>query len=357
MFRSERCLAAVALAAAFVFSFRADTSAQAADPVSFGDKTITMIIGSAAGGGTDVTGRLVATYLARFLPGQPNVIVRNMPGAGGITAMNHIVHQTKPDGLTVISGATPQVDPQNYRKANAQYDPGEFGYVGGVGRGGYVLLISAKAEERLLQRSSDPVIMGSVPGIPRNAMQMTMWGIEYLGWNAKWVAGYPGTNELTLALDRGEIDMTATGNIFEINERVSSGQFKIVCQTGNMEGEKILPRPEFKTSPVFPQMMAGKISDPIAQKAFDYWLSINSVDKFLALAPGTPEAVSAAYRDAFDKMSRDSSFLAKGRSISDDFVPMPGKDIEQRVKILAATPAEATDYIKSLMRRQGLNVD
>jgi tripartite-type tricarboxylate transporter receptor subunit TctC len=74
-------------------------SAVAAEPVSFKGKTVTMIIGFAAGGGTDLSGRLIAAYLGKYLPGQPTVIVQNMPGAEGMTAMNFFANQPKPDGL------------------------------------------------------------------------------------------------------------------------------------------------------------------------------------------------------------------------------------------------------------------
>src|SRR5215212_9586420 len=79
--------------------------AAAAEPVSFKGKTVTMIVAYAAGGGTDLTGRLIAPYLTKFLPGNPAVVVQNMPGASGTRAMNHIVQRTQPDGLTILMGA------------------------------------------------------------------------------------------------------------------------------------------------------------------------------------------------------------------------------------------------------------
>ena len=60
--------------------------------------------------------------------------------------------------------------------------------------------------------------MGALGGVPRSGMQTTAWGIDYLGWNAKWVLGYRGTNDLMVALERGEIDMTSTGNLFQIQK-------------------------------------------------------------------------------------------------------------------------------------------
>ena len=125
----------------------ATNSATAADPVSFKGKTVTMIIGFAAGGGTDLSGRLIAAYLGKYLPGEPTVIVQNMPGAEGMTAMNFFANQSKPDGLTLTMGSGSVADPINFRKPQAKYDPSKFLFVGGTGRGGTILIISNEANE------------------------------------------------------------------------------------------------------------------------------------------------------------------------------------------------------------------
>src|SRR5438128_12535328 len=80
-------------------------AARADEPVSFQGKTITMIVGSPAGGGTDTSARLIASLLANHLPGRPAVVVRNIPGAQGITAMNYFVKQVAPDGLTLMTAS------------------------------------------------------------------------------------------------------------------------------------------------------------------------------------------------------------------------------------------------------------
>src|SRR5260221_9783167 len=88
----------------------------AQEPVSFRGKTIAVIVGSPAGGGTDASARLIASLMAAYLPGKPAVLVRNIPGAQGITAMNYFVKQVAPDGLTVVMASTTQADPLLYRK-------------------------------------------------------------------------------------------------------------------------------------------------------------------------------------------------------------------------------------------------
>src|SRR5262245_21424935 len=128
----------------------------------FKGKTITLVVGSPAGGGTDTAGRLVATLIAGHLPGKPTVIVRNIPGAQGMTAMNYFARQVAPDGLTVTMASTTQADPLLYRKPQSQFDPTTFSFVGGIGRGGTVLLIRREAEARLTDKRAAPAIMGAL---------------------------------------------------------------------------------------------------------------------------------------------------------------------------------------------------
>src|ERR1700730_19459490 len=137
-------------------------------------------------------------------------------------------------------------------------------------------------------------MMASVESLPRPAAQPILWSIEYLGWNGAWVGGYRGTNETMFALDRGEIDMTATGNIFQIQDRLNSGQLKIIYQTGALKDGRIVGRADFGAAPLFPDLIKGKIGDPIARKAFNLWTTLNTGAKWLALAQGTRAAVAAA---------------------------------------------------------------
>src|SRR3954463_12660658 len=313
------------------------SGAAAQAPVSFQGKTITMIIGYAVGGGTDASGRLIAQYLAKNLPGSPNIIVENRPGADGVTAMNHFYNAVKPDGLTLAMGSSTQGDPVVYKQPQAKYDPVKLEFVGGIGRGGSTVVIRKDAEARLHDKSKPPVIMGAVAGTPRSGMQTTAWGIEILDWNAKWVLGYPGTNDLFVALERGEIDMTASSNLFQVAKLLETGKVKVLTQTGILENGKFSPRSEFADVPVFPNQVASKKKDPVQEQAYQYWFALVLLDKWLALPPGTPKNVVATYREAFLKMAKDPEFLERGKKMSQDFDAQTGEDVQKLITTLGQT--------------------
>jgi tripartite-type tricarboxylate transporter receptor subunit TctC len=330
-------------------------NAAAEEPINFAGKSITMIIGYAPGGGTDASGRLIAQYLAKHLPGSPNVIVENRPGADGVTAMNFFYQQVKPDGFTIMMASSTQGDPVVYRQPQVKYDPTKLDIIGGVGRGGSTVVIRKDAEERLYDKSKPPVIMGAVGGIPRSGMQTTAWGIEILGWNAKWVLGYPGTNDLFVALERGEIDMTASSNLFQVQKLLETGKVKVLTQTGQLEDGKFTARSEFGDVPVFPNQVEGKTKDPVQQQAYEYWFSLVLLDKWLTLPPNTPKHIVETYRQAFAKLSKDQEFLEKGKRISQDFETQTGADVQKVITTLGKTSPEAFTYIRAMLEKQGIS--
>src|SRR4051812_2466788 len=158
--RTHRTIAAALFAALCLGGSNAP-----AEKPSFHDKTVTMVIGYAAGGATDLIGRLLGQTMMRYLPGRPSLVVRNMPGAEGVTAINYLVTQTRPDGLALTVGAPIQLDPLYYPSANALYDPRQLHYLGGVGRAGSVLLVGKRPAPPLPHKTGPPEGAGAVPGL------------------------------------------------------------------------------------------------------------------------------------------------------------------------------------------------
>ena len=135
------------------------------------------------------------------------------------------------------------------------------------------------------------------------------------------------------------------------------GLRQVTQHAARRDGEELRSRPELPNVPVFTKMIEGKIKDSVALAAFEYWQNINTMDKWVALMPDTPTDIVEAYRGAFRAMVKDPEFLQLGKKMSDDFEPMSQKYVEFLIQALARTPLEATDYMKTLLRSQGLRVE
>lgn len=324
--------------------------------VSFERKVVTIMVGATSGGSTDLSARLLAPFFTKYLPGRPDVVIRNQPGAQGLMVMNYMAEQVKPDGLTIVVGSSSQIDPIKYRVPQARHDPAKFEMIGGIGIGGTFMVVRNDHLAALSDKSKPPVPMGAVTGLPRSGMLMTAWAIDHLGWNAKWVSGYRGTPDLMLALQRGEIGMTSFANTEMRPELLDTKIYTINVQSGSDNAKYPAAMESIKHAPLFAPMVADKIKDSTAQKAFQYWRAISSVSKWAGLPPGTPKEIADTFRDAYRKIAKDPEFIQKGKAISEDVSAMSPESVTSTVQTLAALPPEAFTYMKDMLRRQGLQV-
>ena len=323
--------------------------------ISYSGKDVAIIIPFASGGGTDVVGRMLGQFMVKYLPGNPTLIVRNMPGAGGITGMNFFVSdRVSPDGTTMSLGAAAQVDSLLYKSAASRYDGKTLRYVGGVNRGGNALIIASDAIARIKDPKAEPIVMGTTDGTA-TGMVMAMWGREFAGWNFRWVHGYPGTVELMLALQRGEIHMTATANMAQINELIAGGKHQLWAQSGNLENGQLKPQPNFRGAPLLMEVISPNIKTDLERKAIDYWEGTSAMDKFLVLPPTAPDDVLKVYRDAFLKVTKDPDFVSQGKKlISEEFEVVMPEDQEKMALKLASADEDTMRYIDSIRVKQGL---
>src|SRR4051812_32092204 len=154
------CLAGALL---FLGTLAAPPLAAAAE-VSFAGKSVTMIISSEAGGGTDLTARLIAPVMARHMAGQPTIVYKFMTAAGGIAALNHLYTQAEPDGLTFLIGAGNQLNPIVLRRPEIKYDPTRLALIGGMVNPTSLLLARKEVVALLKGHSEQPIHMGVLDG-------------------------------------------------------------------------------------------------------------------------------------------------------------------------------------------------
>ncbi len=329
-------------------------AATAADgAVDFSGKRINVLIGSSPGGGTDGTSRLVGRYLEKYLPGKPQMIYRNMPAGHGVKANNYFYNRVKPDGLTWFGGASSYVDANNLRKKVVEYNPTHYVYIGAVIRGGSVVTIRKSKLKNLTDKSMTPVVIGTIDG-SRSWAQMLAFGVQHLGWNMKFVVGYPGSSAMTLAIRRGEIDGFGTANIFIQRTLLKLGDFQGLVQQGEVEDTGVGRRTSFPDVPAMAELMKGKVSG-LDEQAFDFWQKVTGIDKWYALPPKTPDNIAKVYREAFIKANKDPDYLKFAQhQFGADYRAVSAKVIADQVATTAYPKLEVMERVRQIRIKAGL---
>ncbi len=205
----------------------------------YAGKTLTIIAGFPPGGGVDGEMRLLTRYFAKYIPGRPAIVSRNMPGAGGIILGNTLYNVTAADGLTVgmpgrsgflLSNVVPQ-------KA-IKYDLSKFSYIGGAGSAPNALWLHRRTGITSLdelKRAGKPVVIGALNARSENAIAPRVLA-AYEGWPLQVVTGYPGFNDVLIAIERGEVDGLFSHEGSVANSRpdmISSGAMRPIVQTAD----------------------------------------------------------------------------------------------------------------------------
>ena len=324
-------LLAVALGAAF-----STAPAPVKAEVNFKGKTLTMLIPSRPGGGTDGIGRVVSTGMLKFLPGKPDILFRNIPAGSGTKALNYFVEKVKPDGLTFATASGSQVYADTMRRKTVRYDPEAFEFIGHLPTTGGVVIVPKALLGRLRDKSQKPLIFGGIRGT-RGQSQMAVWGPAFLGWNIRWVVGYLGSSGMNLAFERGETQVTANSNVSVTLPFLKSGKYVAISQTGRIKGQGSTRSELYPTVPLFHKMVLPKLKTARARSAFKAWWTMVQVGKYYMLPPTTPAAVVKVFRAAFHKA-------------------LAGKDLDRKIKLMwnpgytVATGPEMTKLVRDIKK-------
>jgi tripartite-type tricarboxylate transporter receptor subunit TctC len=178
------------------------------------NQTVKIVVGFSPGGGYDLYARLIGKYLGKYIPGNPTVIVENMPGAGGILATNTIYNASPKDGTIIGSFIGTTILQQLFGESSIQYDMGKMQYIGAPTGDHYVMEVAKAAglgsfRDVIAPGAKQLVVGGQGPGVLNYDGALLLRDV--LGANIKAVAGYPGSAEIKLALLRGELDATVNG--------------------------------------------------------------------------------------------------------------------------------------------------
>ena len=235
----------------------------------YNGRTVTMLVGTAPGGINDISARLVARHLSRFIPGTPNIIVQNNPGAGGLVTANRLYFNSEKDGsvLAKLERAVPQLAIQG--NPNAQFDPAKFTWLGSLSSyadDAYLMLVNANHPAKTIADLKTPgmsVALGADNAASSNLI-FAVIAKEVLGLNVNVVRGYTGAAPLFLAMQRGELDGQMVGLELGANRPARSLEQECVSAAHGVR-----PHPAARE---FPNMPIGRelTSDPDALSLIEF---------------------------------------------------------------------------------------
>ncbi|TDI67078.1 MAG: hypothetical protein E2O90_03635 [Alphaproteobacteria bacterium] len=308
-------------------------------------KTLTVMVASRAGGGTDTTGRLVARFWGDYIPGKPRILVRNKTLQ--VLTANDLQHKVRPDGLTVaVFAGGGSLGPVLRGSSAVRYNLLEFGHVGSLDRGPSVQIIRKSALARMRDPKGEPIAMGSV-STDRTQDSTAVFGAEYLGWNLKFVLGYPASNAIYLAYGRGEIDMFGSGTVTILKRFIKDeGAMALVTETA---------RPDFPGVPVFIDLLRKKNLSKAEWAAFRQWNGAGAVDKYFSLPPKTPKDRLAILRASFAAATKDPGFKKQAaHTFGGGYSILTGKQTHDAIAGAIAQDPQGLVVIKRLRAKYGL---
>ncbi len=326
---------------AFVVGLQCIGTAGAQD--FYSGKTVKIIVGSSAGGGYDSYARLLSRHMGKYIPGQPTIVVVNMPGADGIIAANHLYNLADKDGTVFGTFNRYVVLLSLLGSKQAKFDPVKFGWMGTTASyndNAYLLVIRSALPHRTiadLRNPQMPIHLGNsgtdVPAILREA----------LGLNFKVVAGYKGSDDLEIAFERGEVDAHTSGWT-SIQSRhddwIKNGFIRPMIQFGRVN-----------RLPALPDVPTARelTRNPEDRALIEFAELPLLIARPFATPPDVPKDRLEMLRAAFSKVMVDPQYVAEGKKQKLELTPMDGASVSKLVDAIKTAPSSVVERYKKAL--------
>ena len=314
----------------------------------FSGKTIRIVVGSSPGGGYDYWARLLARHMSKYIPGNPEVVVQNMPGGGSLVATNYIYSVAKPDGLTLGMPNQLVYTAQLVGDKQALFDAQKLNWIGSPDRNPVVLYIRADTPYKLM----DDVIKAKVPpkcgGSGRDSSSLIFALEDLIGAKFEVVLGYQGGSQTDLAIERGEVVCRSMG----LGAHFSRQPFTLwhgkdfdrhLVQTGRKRDDRATDTPT-----LYELMDRYRTADLGRQLA----TVLTAGEEFghpMIAPPGMPADRVKLLRDAYVKSLRDAALLADVKKQEYDFEPVSGEELQALAKTVVNQPAPVIERLKKIL--------
>jgi tripartite-type tricarboxylate transporter receptor subunit TctC len=326
-------------------------SAEAAEARSFYEgKTIQLLISTSPGGATDVAGRLTARHLGKYLPGHPNIIAQNMPGAGGIVSANYLANVAKPDGLTILAVNRANYLEQMVGRPEVKLDFRKLSWLGSFNRAPMMIACrkdSPHTSIDAMRKAKNPPRFGE-GGTGSISYVFSNLVAEILDFKVKHVTGYGSAREIDLGMERGEADCRATSDIALVRPPwpnwVQQGYIVFVIQQGPKKS-RVLP----EHVPTIHELAPANAKATL--ELMDIMVAYTEFDRPFATSPGIPADRLQLLREGFEKMLADPNFQQEAKKLVDwDGASFfSGADLQKKIERTVSQPPAVIKRIKEIL--------
>lgn len=309
------------------------------------DKNVELYIGYSSGGGYDVYARLLARHMDRHLPGKPTLVVKNMPGAGSLVLANWLYGAAPKDGTafgTVGRGVA--FDPL-LGSDKAKFDPTKFNWIGSMNDEVSVCVAwhtsGITSFEQLMDQKL--VVGGTGPTADTDQFPKVLNGT--LGTKFDIITGYPGGNDISLAMERGEVKGRCGWSWSSIvatrKDWVDQGKIKILVQLSTAK------HPDLPNVPLIMDFAKTPEQKQILKLVF----TRQAMGRPFVAPPGVPKERVAVLRDAFMATLKDKQFLADAEKMKLEINPVSGQKVQELIQETYATPKPVADKVATMLGR------
>ncbi|MDP2354623.1 MAG: tripartite tricarboxylate transporter substrate-binding protein [Beijerinckiaceae bacterium] len=303
-------------------------------------RSVDLIVGYGTGGGYDTYARALAPHLAKHLPGAPQIVIRNMPGASSLNALRHIATTAPRDGGAIGAFNPVLITMAALEPAKVKLDFGALTWIGNMSSDTKTCMLRAGAG---LTRLEDfKTRKASIGATSQGSGQI--YGVilrHIFGDNVQIVTGYPSTNDIALAMERGEVDGMCTGwGVIEVTKPdwIKRDFMRVLTQFAAQRDKRIASVPLIHEA-ALPSGMSAAIT----------FLTLSDVvTRPIVAPPLVPAARAEALRRAFDAAMADADFLAFAKKTGLDIDPTTGEDLARIVQSIFATPPHALEFARKL---------
>jgi tripartite-type tricarboxylate transporter receptor subunit TctC len=303
-------------------------------------KTVSLVIGYSVGGGYDAYGRLLARHLGKYIPGQPSIVPQNMTGAGSLKAANYIYSVAPKDGLAIGTFSRSQGIAPLLGKA--EFDSTKFSWLGSVTD---EVSLCITRHDSAVKTFGDFLAAPSTFGGEGAGSDPNIFALLYrnvFGAKVKLVTGYPGTNEIQLATERGEVDGLCGLSWSTLKGRyphwLKERKANILVQAG-IKKEAELPNVPAATD---------LAKEPEQRQILNLILIGQAMARPFAAPPGVPDERARALQAAFLAVHRDPKFLEEAHKLGLDISPAGAADVMRNIDQMTQAPPGVLEYMRKL---------